>query len=263
MERSEYEVLAAVESAHWWHGGMRAITTAFLDPLYGAPRDDLRILDTGCGTGGNMRFLQRYGQVWGVDLAPEALVLNTLAQQTARSRVQNLPFADESFDLVTSFDVLYHRSVPDELPALREARRVLRPGGRLLVRLPAYEFLRSKHDRAVHTRRRYTAATAAALLREAGFLLERCSYVNTLLFPLALAQRMLEKVVPTLEQQQSDLTLPDPSINIALRVPMAIEAFWLGMKGSFPLGLSIVCLAHCGKLEVVKTVSRGNGSEAG
>ncbi len=249
MERVEYEVMAAVETRHWWYGGMRDIAAALLDPLY-ARRQDLRILDAGCGTGGNALFLQRYGQVVGLDLAAEALEpgASRMCGQCLRGSVVSLPFSAASFDLVTSFDVLYHRGVTDEVAALREAWRVLRPGGRLLLRLPAYEFLRSKHDRAVHTRRRYTAHEVLSLLRSAGFIVEYCSYINSLLFPLALTQRLLEKVVPSLEQQQSDMTLPPAAINQILRWPLALEAAWVRLKGRFPVGLSIICLAHSGKL---------------
>jgi ubiquinone/menaquinone biosynthesis C-methylase UbiE len=193
MERTEYAVMAAVEDRHWWYGGMRAIAAALLDSVYQG-RGDLHILDAGCGTGGNALFLRRYGQVVGIDLAAEALDLGgqRLPGALARGSVLELPCADAIFDLVTSFDVLYHRAVPDERQALRESARVLRPGGRLLIRLPAYEFLRSKHDRAVHTRRRYTAGAARLLLQASGFAVERCSYVNSLLFPLPLAQRLME-----------------------------------------------------------------------
>lgn len=237
--------MAAVEDRHWWYGGMRAIAAALLDEVYRG-RGDLSILDAGCGTGGNALFLRRYGTVVGIDLAAEALDLGggRLPGVLARGSVLDLPFTDASFDLVTSFDVLYHRAVPDERQALRETTRVLRPGGRLFVRLPAYEFLRSKHDRAVHTRRRYTTTAARALLAAGGFAVERCSYVNSLLFPLPLAQRLLERVLPALEQHDSDLALPAPLINAALRWPLAAEAAWLARGGSFPAGLSIVCLAQ-------------------
>ena len=142
MERAEYLVMAAVEGHHWWYGGMRAIAASMLNLVY-AGRQDLHILDAGCGSGGNLRFLQRYGSVIGIDLAAEALVFGQLILHSglARASVLAIPFADASIDLVTSFDVLYHRAVPDERAALREAWRVLRPGGRLLLRLPAYQFL--------------------------------------------------------------------------------------------------------------------------
>lgn len=248
MERIEYEVMAAVELRHWWYGGMRAINAALLDPLY-ARRRDLRILDAGCGTGGDALFLRRYGHVVGMDLAAEAISFGAprLPGALTRGSVLSLPFDAERFDLVTSFDVLYHRGVPDEDAALSEVRRVLRPGGRLLIRLPAYEFLRSKHDRMVHTRRRYTAVAVRDLLARAGFVVEHCSYIMTLLFPLPLAQRLLERAAPGAAEPESAMQPPAPALNAALRWPMALEAAWLGLGGRFPFGLSVICLAHSAK----------------
>lgn len=254
MERAEYEVMAAVEAEHWWYGGMRSIAAALLDQVYDQ-QSDLRILDAGCGTGGNGVFLRRYGDVVGMDLAAEALDpgKERLPGHLVRGSVNELPFDSNSFDLVTSFDVLYHRAVSDEIAALHEVRRVLKPLGRLLIRLPAYEFLRAKHDRSVHTRRRYTAGAVHHLLAEAGFFVEHLSYANTLLFPIPLMQRLVERVVPSLEQKESDLTLPAPPINMTLRWPLAVESALLEMGCSLPFGLSIVALAHSGKYEQVLT----------
>jgi SAM-dependent methyltransferase len=245
MERAEYLVMAAVEGHHWWYGGMRAITASMLDITY-AGRRDLHILDAGCGSGGNMRFLERYGSVIGIDLAAEALALGRERTQSdlARASVLALPFADASFDLVTSFDVLYHRAVPDEQVALCEAWRVLRPGGRMLLRLPAYQFLLRRHDREVHTRRRYTAVHVRALLAASGFVIERCSYVNTVLFPLAVAQQLAERALPSYAPHGSNLLPPSAALNEVLRWPLAAEAAWIASGRVFPFGLSIVCMAR-------------------
>lgn len=237
--------MAAVEGHHWWYGGMRAITASMLDSVY-AGRRDLHMLDAGCGSGGNLRFLRRYGSVTGIDLAAEALALGRLNVQSrlARASVLALPFADASFDLVTSFEVLYHRAVPDERVALREAWRVLRLGGRLLLRLPAYQFLLRRHDREVHTRRRYTAGPVRALLRDSGFVIECCTYINTVLFPLAVAQQLAERALPAFAPHGSNLLPPSAALNEALRWPLAAEAAWIARGRSFPFGLSIVCLAR-------------------
>lgn len=238
-------MMAAVEGYHWWYGGMRAITASMLDRAY-AGRCNLHVLDAGCGSGGNLRFLRRYGSVTGIDLAAEALSLGRLNTQSelARASVLALPFADACFDLVTSFEVLYHRAVPDERAALREAWRVLRPGGRLLLRLPAYQFLLRRHDREVHTRRRYTAGAVRALLRDSGFTIERCSYINTVLFPLAVAQQLAERALPRFAPHGSNLLPPSAALNEALRWPLAAEAAWIARGQSFPFGLSILCMAR-------------------
>jgi SAM-dependent methyltransferase len=245
MEQIEYEIMASVEAAHWWYRGMRAISTAWLDLVYGQ-RHDLSVLDTGCGTGGNGEFLQRYGCVSGLDLSALALQLGQrrLPGKLVRGSVVRLPFADAAFDLVTSFDVLYHRAVIDEGAALAETLRVLRPGGRFLVRLPAYRWLSSKHDRSVHGRYRYTAGETRALLTRAGFVIERLSYINSLLFPVVLLQRLGERVLPQLEQSGSDLELPSPLVNYTLQTAMYGEAAWLRDGGRFPFGLSILALAR-------------------
>lgn len=244
MEKNEYTTMAAVELQHWWYGGMRAINAAMLDRVFGGRRN-LRILDAGCGTGGDALFLRRYGTVVGLDLATEALALarERIPGWLARGSVLQLPFADHSFDLVTSFDVLYHRAVIDERQALAEMRRVLRRDGRLLIRLPAYEWLRSRHDRQVHTRHRYTAGEVARLLRENGFTVEQLTYALTLLFPISAAVRLFERVWPE-PQTASAMELPSRPVNAALRLPMMLEAAYIAHGGKWPFGLSIVALAR-------------------
>jgi SAM-dependent methyltransferase len=245
LEKSEYLVMAAVEDRHWWYGGMRAVAAALLDEIY-AGRRDLRILDAGCGTGANLRFLQRYGETAGIDIAPEAVSSSSERSPgaVARSSVLTLPFASASFDLVTSFEVLYHRAVPDEMPALREAHRVLRANGRLLIRLPAFELLRGHHDANVHGRRRYTAADVTSLLNQAGFVVERTTYTNSLLMPLALTQRLIERLRPSAPDSHSDLTLPPGPINEIFRWALAAEAAWVAGGGRFPAGVSVICRAR-------------------
>ncbi len=245
MELYEYEVMAAVEGAHWWYRGMRALSAAWLDQVYRA-RTDLQILDGGCGTGGNAEFLQRYGHVVGLDLAPIALQLGQrrLPGRLMRGSVEALPLKSARFDLVTSFDVLYHRAVIDERAALWETVRVLRPGGRLLLRLPAYQWLTSHHDRSVHGRHRYTAGETKAMLAAAGLQLERLSYINSLLLPLPVLQRLLQRFLPSLGAAASDLKLPNPVVNATLQGALYLEAAWLRAGGQFPGGLSVLALAR-------------------
>ncbi|MBA3468088.1 MAG: class I SAM-dependent methyltransferase [Herpetosiphonaceae bacterium] len=254
MEQAEYTIMAAVEHQHWWYAGMRAIASAWLDRLPGHHGSALDSLDAGCGTGGNLaHLLGRYGPAFGLDLEPAAVTLGfaNAPGRLVRGSVLELPYTDASLDLVTSFEVLYHRAVPDEVAALREVWRVLRPGGWVLLRMPSYAWLRSAHDDAVHTRRRYVAAEVRALLVQAGFTVERCSYINSLLLPLAVAARLPEKLRTSnsgasaaSHQTESAMALPHPLVNRLFGSIMNLEAWWLRRGGSFPAGLSILALAR-------------------
>src|SRR5438128_6531584 len=137
MEREQYAIMARREERHWWYAGMRRVALAVLgSALNGHQR--VRILDAGCGTGGTTVELRRFGDVVGVDLAWEALEPARRRGLTslARASIERLPFADAAFDAATSFEVVYHLGVANDGAALREMRRVLKPGGLLLLRVP-------------------------------------------------------------------------------------------------------------------------------
>lgn len=244
MNPSEYHTIFTVEDHHWWYVGMKRIAQTWLDETYG-PRADQRILDAGSGTGGGMAYLARYGRVTGIDASPLALDFcrRRALHRLGQASVTALPFAAASFDLVTSFDVLYHRAVGEPLDALREFHRVLRPGGRLLLRLPAYDWLRGRHDEVIHTGRRFTSGHVADLLCEAGFAVERLSYANTILFPAALAKRLAERLRPGDPPGHSDISPNPPWLDDALAAVLGLEARWL-RRHDLPVGLSVMALAR-------------------
>jgi SAM-dependent methyltransferase len=240
MEKDQYEILYRLEETHWWYLGMRRMVDALLTRYLDRGRP-LHILDAGCGTGGMLNHLRRFGSVVGLDFSDEALGFcrRRGLPHLARGSVERLPFADESFDLLTSFDVLYHMGVEDDRLALGEFRRVLKPGGLLLLRLPAYDWLRGAHDVAVHTRHRYSREELARKLRDADFQIQKLTYANTLLFPIAALKRMVEG---TERSRRPDLEpLPAP-INRALLGILSIEPALL-RKVSFPWGLSLMAVA--------------------
>ena len=243
MNPSEYRTIYAVEDRHWWYAGMRRITLALLDEVYGR-RDDLDILDAGSGTGGAMVYLSRFGRVTGIDFSPLALGFcqERRLARLGRASVPALPFAAASFDLVTSFDVLYHRAVGDPGAALAEFHRVLRPGGRVLLRLPAYDRLRGRHDDVIHTARRFTTVSLSESLCEAGFAVERLTYANPLLFPVALAKRLLEPLLPH-HEGQSDVSPNAPWVDSALSAVLGVESGWLRRR-DLPFGLTGVALGR-------------------
>jgi SAM-dependent methyltransferase len=193
LERGEVERLAAAEERMWW---FRALHRNLIRLWRATAKDGggETLLDAGCGTGG---FLQRLGEARpgafcaGIDRDALACGLaRGKGAKVVQGSIDALPFAGGSFDAVFSADVLCHRGV-DQLAALREMRRCLKPGGLLVLNLPAYRWLYSAHDRAVDNVRRYGRAEVANLLDEAGFTRIRTSYWNTLLFPLMAARRKL------------------------------------------------------------------------
>jgi SAM-dependent methyltransferase len=244
MDADEYRLMHQVEDHHWWYRGMSSISRAILNRRY-APAGVLKILDAGCGTGGAASaFLLEYGSVTGLDCHPEALryCRQRGLQRLIRASVDRLPYADRSFDLVTSFDVLYERSVPSDLRALAEAVRVLVPGGRILLRVPAYSWMRRQHDTVVHTARRYSCRDVAFLFRESGLIVEVLSYANTILFPAALAKKLLEQVFPA-RKPQSDLTINLWPLNKVFRRMLSVEAPFVA-RSRLPYGLSVFALGR-------------------
>lgn len=229
------------EDGFWWYAGMRRAVAALLDRYVGAVE---RVLDAGCGTGANLVFLARYGRTVGIDLAAEALrfAMTRQPEAIARGSISALPFAAESFDLVTSFEVIYHLAVEDDRAALAEMARVTRPGGWVLVRVPAYDWLRGAHDRAVQTRHRYTAGEIRAKLRDVGLEVVRTSYLNTTLFPLAAAKRALEWLTAA-PSDESDLKPLSPALNRLFTATLAAEGQAL-RRIDLPFGLSVLALAR-------------------
>lgn len=237
-----------VEDTHWWYVGTRAIAADAIARLALPP--SARILDAGCGTAGNLAMLNRFGSVVAIDLSSLALDLASArafahgpsmrSRWFARASVEELPFRDRSVDLVTSFEVLYHRAVRDDLTALREFRRVLRPGGFALVRLPAFEWLRGAHDRVVHTERRYTAPDLAARFTHSGFQVVDLTYVNTFLLPVVVLKRAAERLTDAF----GDDLAPTPAVvNAVCRGALAVER-WVLRRGRLPVGVSLQAIAR-------------------
>jgi SAM-dependent methyltransferase len=244
MDSEEYARMYRAEDRHWWYRGMASITRAVLDRHY-ARDGALRILDAGCGTGAAaVSYLAEYGRVWGMDIHAEALrwCRQRGAGRWTRASVLQLPCPNGFFHLVTCFDVLYERSVPSETDALREFRRVLAPGGRLLLRLPAYEWMRRSHDRVVHTRRRYTRREVGSLLRQSGFLIERLSCANMILLPAAALKKTVEWFFPP-HLPESDLALNPGTFNGLLCNLLSLEAPWVARAG-LPAGLSVIAVGR-------------------
>ncbi len=223
---------------------MRRISNTLLDKYLPTKRADRRILDAGCGTGGMLETLRRFGKVVGADASQPALQLagTRAAAPLIQADVCRLPFASASFDLVTSFDVIYHSRVSSDDAALLEMARVLRPHGLLLLRVPARTLFSGRHDIAVHTRRRYGRGVLVEKLRRAGFVAEYVSYLNCLLLPLAILRRGIDRWFRP-GYRGSEVEPVALWLNQALFRVLVLEARLIG-SATLPFGLSLVAVGR-------------------
>lgn len=252
MQEEDFAYLYALEENFWWFAGMREITTVLLGPLF-PPSQDRMILDVGCGTGGMLLWLARFagrGKVVGIDVVPSALSFCRQRHHThlAQASATHLPFADSTFDLVTSFDVLVQ--LPGERAgeqAIREMYRLLRPGGIAFVRVAAYEWMRSGHDEALGTQRRYNLPALISTMEDAGFNTLRATYANTLLLPAAALRRLVLKRVGLADSGSDVKPLPSKLewLNRVLASALLAEARMLkNPRSTLPAGLSAICISE-------------------
>ena len=242
MNSAEYGRMYEAEERQWWYAGMRAISLALLVPRLA--RGKLAFLDAGCGTGVNLQHLGRLGAAFGIDISAEAIAFcRSRGVAVVRGSVLDLPLKSGAVDVITSFDVLYHRWVTDDVAAVKEMARVLRPGGLLLIRVPALKLLWGAHDEEVHSRHRYTRGELEALLARAGLASLGCSYANFFLFPVLLARRTLDRM---LGRHGSDVGFLPAPFEWAFRSLLQLEAWLIGHGVSLPVGASVFALARKG-----------------
>lgn len=244
MDASAYAGIYAIEERLWWYRGRRKICFGLLDRFL-ANRQNLEILDVGCGTGYNLTLLQRYGRAQGVDMSPEALEFCRLRGVDAVTLHQagELPFPDQSFDLLTAFDVIEH--IDDDRGALAEFSRVLRPEGWLLLYTPALPWLYNEHDRIVHHKRRYLGPELREKLESSGYQVLHLAYSNLLVLPLVLLARALARLGPPGRHQEMEI--PHPTINAAVTALCYAEAPLVG-RALLPVGMSLVAMARKGSV---------------
>lgn len=246
MNPREYAALFEVEDDHWWFVELRREIARALDGLGPRPSREVRWLDAGSGTGGLLDHLRRRvgGLGVGVEVSPEGISFARRRglRHLVRGSVTELPFASASFDLTTSIDVLCHRNV-EEPAALREISRCLKPGGLLILQVPAFDRLRSEHDEAVWTNRRYRRREIRRLVGQAGLTVRKSAYRNSLLFPVALLHRLWTRRHRGREAR-SDVRTVSRLENAVFSRILRAEAL-LGSAGlRWPFGLSVFCVAE-------------------
>jgi SAM-dependent methyltransferase len=240
MDR-DYELQThRAEDRHWWYRGRRRVLARVIDALALPAR--ARILDAGCGSGRNMVDLARRGTVTGIELsdASVALACDRGAGEVVAGSVMQMPFASDSFDLGVCLDVIEH--LEDDLGALRELRRVIVPGGVLLVTVPAYQWLWSGHDEVNHHQRRYTRRSLRRVAEQAGWHQVRSTHFNSLLLPAAVALRVLDRFSRKTTESSLDLWVPPAPVNWLLERPLLLEAALIGRGVRIPAGLSLLAV---------------------
>jgi SAM-dependent methyltransferase len=242
MDSEIYPLMAQVEDSHWWFSSRRVIVATMLSRLGLSP--DARILEPGCGTGGNFAVLARFGQVYAMDSDPEACKF-ARARKTAivepGHMPDQVPFENISFDLVVMTDVLEHLDRDQEsLTVLRER---LKPGGWLLATVPAFSWLWSAHDTAHHHQRRYVARDLRGLFDRAGYDLSYLTYYNFLLFPAIAAARLLGRLGKSTEGHEHNLRLHSGLVNSSLRTVFSSERYAIG-RLAMPFGVSLLAMAR-------------------
>lgn len=241
MDNSEYFQIDQVEETHFWYQAMERLALEMIREA--APKNDLKVLDIGCGPGGMTRKLGDLGRVTGLDIHPTAHQMARLkVNQLIMADVCWLPLRNNQFDLVTVFDVLYNQAVIDDQKAMDEISRVLRPGGLLYLREPALESLRGAHDLIVKTRERYSVKILREKLAEAGFDILKITYANMLLaIPIYLKRAFQRRL--NHQRAVSDTASLPVAINRLFFFVLSTENKLL-RKYNLPFGSSLVCLAR-------------------
>jgi SAM-dependent methyltransferase len=238
MERAVFDRMAELDQTHWWYVARRRILAALIRRKINLPADT-RILEIGCGTGHNFGMLGGFGTVDALEVDGPA---REIASQRLGRPVGNAPLpalpgiADGSYDLIALLDVLEH--IEDDEAALASIRRKLKPGGRILITVPANKWMWSAHDSVHHHFRRYAPGDLAKVAARAGTKVELLSHFNTLLFPLAAAFRLLGKMSG---RKEADDTQPAAPINVLFTGVFSLERHLVG-RIPMPFGVSLVTI---------------------
>jgi SAM-dependent methyltransferase len=240
MEEHLYRTFYEIEERHWWFVARQRIVQELIERRLKLPAG-AHVLDVGCGTGAILKMLSQRYETYGTDTSPVAI---EFSKKRGLSRVscctlETFPQADVRFDLITLLDVIEH--LDDDRGMLQQASYLLKTGGAILLTVPAYRWLWSNHDEANQHKRRYVREELREVLEGAGYRIELLSYYNTFLFPLALIDRLAERILH--RNVNAALTIPPRFINSVFASIFSSERFIL-RRMTFPFGLSLIALGR-------------------
>ena len=246
MDISMYRDFYHLATEHWWFVARSKIIFSMINRFL-PDREQLEILDVGCGTGSILKKLEKHSHAIGVDISEEAVKfckLRGCKNVYKINQKEGLFFKDSTFNLITALDILEH--IDDDCAALAEYYRIIRKGGVLLVTVPAYDFLWGPHDEVNDHKRRYIAKELKNKVEEAGFTVKEMTYFDTFLFPFFVLVRMghrVSKMINSRYKPRSDLKMRRPWINYLLKIIFSLEDPLL-KKLNFPYGASLLCVAE-------------------
>jgi SAM-dependent methyltransferase len=240
MDRIVYDRMAEHDSTHWWYVARRDILAAYI-ARHVKPPKGARILEIGCGTGHNLPMLGAFGEVDAIEIDPAAAAIASqrLGKPVGSSPLPELTgVAEGQYDLIAVLDVIEH--IDDDVAALRAMAKRLKPGGKILIAVPAHQWMWSAHDVVNHHKRRYSKATLTDALRKAGLGWSQLRWFNSLLFPAAIAARVAGKLTG---KDDSDDSPPAKPLNWAFEKIFGLERHLLG-RIPLPPGLSLIVVAQ-------------------
>ncbi|WP_267394795.1 MULTISPECIES: class I SAM-dependent methyltransferase [unclassified Sphingomonas] len=240
MDRIVYDRMAAHDSTHWWYRARRDILSDYLTRYAALPKP-ARILEIGCGTGHNLPMLASFGEVDAIEIDPAArqIASERLGRPVGDAPLPALPGIERgAYDLIAVLDVVEH--IDDDVAALKAMRDCLKPGGKILIAVPAHQWLWSAHDVVNHHHRRYSKASLATAIEAAGLHPRKLTYFNSLLFPLAAAARIAGRLTG---RDDSDDSPPAKPLNTLFETIFRLERHAVGRLPMTP-GVSIVTLAE-------------------
>ena len=240
MESDVYQICSKYESEHWWFVARRAIVQKALNFYFKNPDNvNSKILEVGAGSGGNLEMLSAYGNVFALEMDEKScqLAQNRNIGEVKQGKLPNqFPF-DKTFDLICMLDVLEH--IENDLETLCIIKKKLNTTGKLVITVPAYQWLWSQHDVVAQHYRRYNRKSLTQLITQSGLTLKYITYFNTWLFPAIASVRLVNNVLGI--KEGSDLSLPTKGINNSLKTIFASERFFLP-KITFPFGVSLMAV---------------------
>ncbi len=236
MELDAYRTMAATEDLHWWFCGRRSIAEAVIRSLDLPP--SAQILEIGAGTGGNISMLEQFGSVTAVEMSD--LARDIAREKTGRTFLEgylphNIPARNSTFDLICLFDVLEH--VEEDESSLVAIHDLLKPGGRLLLTVPAHQWLWSRHDVELHHFRRYSRSQLRDRVARAGFAVDKLTYTNAALFPVAALMRLVDRMRDG--RAPVGHAIPPAVLNMAMKAVFSAECHIVA-SASLPVGISLL-----------------------